>query len=1109
MMLDTPGDEQISGQIVARKLSSGRIEFGWLPSGSDDADRVLPRTRFFPASPTVDKWLSSSSVAVAGSAIGHIEARRLHDGRTEFAFTPAEQIERIYPNVRYFPPDARVGRWLKSSEITFTPGPDDGGNEMNDGTDLQGGDELDTPTQPPPEPPTTTDGSDEDELEEPPTIADGFTTVSAAHLHTCGLRANGAIECWGSDANEGTSNGEPYVVRTGRTIAPAGSYSAVAAGLDHTCAIRANGTIACWGDDAHGQTSNIPAGRFTAISTDNLHTCALREDGAIRCWGANHEGQSDAPAGRFTAVSAGFWHSCGLRESGAIECWGYDYYGEISDIPTGTFRAISEGNNHTCAIRTSGAIECWGRNGDGQASPPPGSFSAVSTGSFHTCAIRTNGAIECWGANYYGERNAPPGTFRAVSAGFAHTCGVRESRAIECWGANSEWIDFGQADPPSSATTPPTTTQPTPEPPTTTAGYSAVSAGGAHTCAIRTSGAIACWGYNNSGQASPPAGTFTAVSTGIRHSCGLRESGAIECWGDNDDGQSSAPPGSYSAVSAGGSHSCGLRTNGAIECWGANDDGQSSAPPGSYSAVSAGIWHTCAIRTNDGEIECWGSSGIGIPPAGSFRAVSVAGGHNCGLRTNGAIECWGLDYAGQTDAPAGRFTTISAGFWRACAIRESGALECWGWDYGGQTDAPAGSFTAISAGPAITVPNVAGSDTHTCAIRTSGALECWGSDRHGQTDVPSAADGDGSEPERLTNFGEAEGEPMIHEGEDGDEMGGMSDDGDELGGMSEDGAGDQPTPEPRVGTSTTRLQRDASVTMDSFPIVPTSAESTAYGYIVARLSEDGRIEFGWQTPSGERVLPRARYFPQDPGHDRWLNSTPIEVAGTEIGQINVRRSGDGGAEFAFTPTDGERIEPTKSYFPPDAQVGIWLRTSRIILDDTWLIDPERLIFDEAEGEPMIHEGDGELAVEGDQPQRDASVTMVSSPIVPTSAGSTGHGYIVARLNEDGRVEFGWQLPSGERVLPEARYFPADPGHNRWLRSTTIEVADGRIEARRLSDGRIEFALTPTGWERSMRILPAVRYFPPDAQVGLWLRTSAIIGEAAGMGEGEFFPVFPE
>ena len=72
-------------------------------------------------------------------------------------------------------------------------------------------------------------------------------------------------------------------------------------------------------------------------------------------------------------------------------------------------------------------------------------------------------------------------------------------------------------------------------------------------------------------QAAPnaPPDRFIAVSAGWEHTCGLRESGAIECWGYNLMGQADAPSGRFSAVSAGNWHTCGLRDRGEIVCWGA------------------------------------------------------------------------------------------------------------------------------------------------------------------------------------------------------------------------------------------------------------------------------------------------------------------------------------------------------------------------------------------------------------------------------------------------------------------------------------------------------------------------------------------------------------
>ena len=56
---------------------------------------------------------------VGGTAIGQINARRLNSGRIEFAFTPTDG-ERIFPEARYFPVNPGHGRWLRSTEITFS-----------------------------------------------------------------------------------------------------------------------------------------------------------------------------------------------------------------------------------------------------------------------------------------------------------------------------------------------------------------------------------------------------------------------------------------------------------------------------------------------------------------------------------------------------------------------------------------------------------------------------------------------------------------------------------------------------------------------------------------------------------------------------------------------------------------------------------------------------------------------------------------------------------------------------------------------------------------------------------------------------------------------------
>ncbi len=70
--------------------------------------------------------------------------------------------------------------------------------------------------------------------------------------------------------------------------------------------------------------------------------------------------------------------------------------------------------------------------------------------------------------------------------------------------------------------------------------------GGSHACGVQngergnpsySSGTLVCWGDNTFGQATPPAGPFAQVSAGGAHSCAVRTDGTLTCWGDNTYGQ--------------------------------------------------------------------------------------------------------------------------------------------------------------------------------------------------------------------------------------------------------------------------------------------------------------------------------------------------------------------------------------------------------------------------------------------------------------------------------------------------------------------------------------------------------------------------------------------
>jgi alpha-tubulin suppressor-like RCC1 family protein len=274
------------------------------------------------------------------------------------------------------------------------------------------------------------------------------------------------------------------------------------------------------------------------------------------------------------------------------------------------------------------------------------------------------------------------------------------------------------------------------------AGYRSLSAGGAHACGIRVDDdAIACWGDDTFGQASPPAGRYASVVAGDYHSCGIRmlDGGAI-CWGRNAVYyERFLPTGRAASLAIGVFFMCSLGADGQPICGDKGpscdvcEDGVplSQTPPGSFEAVTAGFDHACAIRSGDNTLACWGDDAFGeaSPPPGAFASVSAGYDFACGVRLDHALLCWGADAEGDRRPPAGSFTTVDAGASHACALRADGSIACWGRDTAGDTDAPAGSFTEVSSGYSFS-----------CGVRAGGSLACWGANGAGQAEPPVELD---------------------------------------------------------------------------------------------------------------------------------------------------------------------------------------------------------------------------------------------------------------------------------------------------------------------------------------------------------------------------------
>jgi len=374
------------------------------------------------------------------------------------------------------------------------------------------------------------------------------------------------------------------------------------------------------------------------------------------------------------------------------------------------------GQNHTCALLVDDNVRCWGFNGDGQLGygntqtigddetpdmAGPVNFGlgrtakAISAGDFHTCALLNDDKVRCWGFGGngrlgYGRTNTvgdnamnTPGavgpvdlganhTARAVTAGGAHSCAILDDDTVRCWGFGFDGR-LGYSSTSNVGDTAGST------PGTVGPVYlglnrkaQAITAGSFHTCALLSDGSVRCWGSGSNGQLGY---------------------GSTENVGDNET-PGSVPPVKLGLNEAGVNHTA--------------------------KAITAGDFHTCALLDDD-TVRCWGYGEDGRLGYGNLKSI----GDNETPDTVGPIDLGG--HAAKA---------ISAGQDHTCALLNDDTVRCWGYGgdgrlgYGnvksiGDNETPA-SVGPVNVGNGRTVVSVSAGGRGSCAGLEDGALRCWG-----------------------------------------------------------------------------------------------------------------------------------------------------------------------------------------------------------------------------------------------------------------------------------------------------------------------------------------------------------------------------------------------
>jgi hypothetical protein len=289
--------------------------------------------------------------------------------------------------------------------------------------------------------------------------------VSAIALgdgHGCALvRVGGGVVCWGKNdhgqlGNGGGGDAAAAVAVVDDHGVPIAGVTALAAGAAHTCALRGDHTVVCWGDDGSGQLGRgaalpgpsvnalpAPVGltSIVAIAAGARHTCAALTDGAVWCWGAN-EAAELGPA----APAAGTSMPAEVVDKGGLPLMA---------------AGLGAGATQSYAVGKDARLQAWGSNGNGElgdgtmaatsgvtvAAALGAHVTAAAGGAGFGCALGDDGRVSCFGADDRGQASGAAGATvavptavagvdlaTAVAAAGARACARRGASDLVCWG---------------------------------------------------------------------------------------------------------------------------------------------------------------------------------------------------------------------------------------------------------------------------------------------------------------------------------------------------------------------------------------------------------------------------------------------------------------------------------------------------------------------------------------------------------------------------------------------------------------------------------------------------------------------------------------------------
>ena len=361
----------------------------------------------------------------------------------------------------------------------------------------------------------------------------GGPMIVAGDFHTLAIRGDGTLWAWGLNQFGQLGDGTTMTIRTtpvrvgGNAAQRAWIWAYVSEGNSHSMGIRQDGTLWAWGSNANGQLGDGTTTNRTApvqiqegttwahVAAGGAHTVGIRTDGTLWAWGNQANGRlgnDETATGNVTSPiqiqegtrwiyataggTAATGHTVGIREDGTLWAWGFNNNGQLgigpntgpqtTPIRVGTdldrrWASVFAFANRTMGIQDDGTLWGWGANpngsttGDGtttarntptpvgseeQRTDPNWVWASVSAGTEHTVGIRQDGTLWAWGLGANGrlgdgmaanrttpvqvgntaQREDPDWLWASVGASQVHSAGIRADGTFWAWGNNANGV---------------------------------------------------------------------------------------------------------------------------------------------------------------------------------------------------------------------------------------------------------------------------------------------------------------------------------------------------------------------------------------------------------------------------------------------------------------------------------------------------------------------------------------------------------------------------------------------------------------------------------------------------------------------------------------------